>query len=62
MNGTLELDVPAGGNPFPDGRLGFYNFSQSDVQYSTFSIDSVVGDVSLLQRISEVLLLRSSGR
>ena len=45
VNGTLELDVSApGGNPFTNGRLGFYNFSQCCVRYRSFQIDTIVGD------------------
>ncbi|MEP4380244.1 MAG: PKD domain-containing protein, partial [Alphaproteobacteria bacterium] len=47
VNGTLEIDIDSadfGGGPFPAGSLGFYNFSQGNVTYSTFSIDSVTGD------------------
>ena len=33
----LELDVSGS---FNDGRLGFYNFSQADVTYSSFTVDA----------------------
>jgi len=36
VDGVLEIDV---NGVFPDGRLGFYNFSQSDVRYSAFTVD-----------------------
>jgi uncharacterized repeat protein (TIGR01451 family) len=48
INGVLELDVAstaagtAGG--FPNGRLAFYGYSQADVTYSGFAIQSLVGD------------------
>ncbi len=45
VNGTLELDVAApGGDPFPDGRLGFYNLSQGNVRYTGLSISGILGD------------------
>ena len=35
IDGTLELDVTAPvSNPFTDGRLAFYNFSQAYVEYA----------------------------
>ena len=45
VNGVLEFDLDGSdfGGAVPQGRLGFYNFSQSNVTYSTFSDDSVVG-------------------
>lgn len=36
VDGTLEMDLFG---TFSDGRLGFYNFSQSQVTYSAFSVD-----------------------
>lgn len=35
VDGTLELSIAG---TFPDGRLGFYNFSQGDVRYSAFDV------------------------
>ncbi|NLY02778.1 MAG: hypothetical protein GXY83_42540, partial [Rhodopirellula sp.] len=35
VNGQLEFDIAAPANdPFPGGRLGFYNYSQPDTAYS----------------------------
>jgi hypothetical protein len=36
-NGVKQLDIS--GN-FSDGRLAFYNFSQANVRYSAFDIDT----------------------
>ena len=36
VNGALELNIMGA---FPNGRLGFYNFSQENVVYSAFSRD-----------------------
>ena len=44
VNGTLEIDITAAGNPFPNGRIGFYNLSQGSVRYSSFQSDTIVGD------------------
>lgn len=35
VNGALEISIAGS---FPDGRLGFYNFSQGDVRYSAFDV------------------------
>jgi Ca2+-binding RTX toxin-like protein len=45
VNSVLEFDLDASdfGGAVPQGRLGFYNFSQSNVTYNAFSDDSVVG-------------------
>ena len=45
VNGTLEFDLDATdfGGALPQGRLGFYNFSQGNVTYNTFSDDTVTG-------------------
>lgn len=48
VNGTLELNVAGS---FADGRLAFYNFSQSGVEYSSF----------LVQPIDFLLALRIAG-
>jgi hypothetical protein len=37
VDDVLELDVSGS---FNDGRFGFYNFSQADVIYSSFTVDS----------------------
>lgn len=36
VDGVLQMNLAGS---FPDGRLGFYNFSQSEVRYSAFTID-----------------------
>jgi len=36
VDDVLQIDIDG---VFPDGRLGFYNFSQSDVRYSAFTVD-----------------------
>ena len=36
---VLELSIAGS---FPDGRLGFYNFSQGDVRYSAFESEIIV--------------------
>jgi hypothetical protein len=36
VDDVLQIDIAGS---FPDGRLGFYNFSQSDVVYDAFTID-----------------------
>ena len=38
VNNALELDI---NGSFPDGRLAFYNFSQREVTYSAFTLDTV---------------------
>jgi len=35
VDDVLEISIAGS---FPDGRLGFYNFSQGDVQYSAFDV------------------------
>lgn len=37
VDDVLQIDV---NGAFPDGRLGFYNFSQDTVRYSAFTIDA----------------------
>jgi uncharacterized repeat protein (TIGR01451 family) len=44
INGVLELDVANTTGGFPNGRLAFYGYSQADVTYSGFAIQSIVGD------------------
>jgi uncharacterized repeat protein (TIGR01451 family) len=44
INGVLELDVVTTTGSFPNGRLAFYGYSQADVIYTGFSIQSLVGD------------------
>lgn len=36
VDDVLQMNIAGA---FPNGRLGFYNFSQSDVRYSAFTID-----------------------
>lgn len=36
VNGVQQIDIDGA---FSNGRLGFYNFSQSDVTYSAFTVD-----------------------
>ncbi len=38
VDGALEIDIAGS---FSDGRLGFYNFSQADVTYSSFTIEQI---------------------
>jgi hypothetical protein len=38
VDDALELDISGS---FPDGRLAFYNFSQSGVTYSAFTLDDI---------------------
>lgn len=38
VDGVLEIDIAGS---FSNGRLGFYNFSQANVTYSSFTIDPI---------------------
>jgi hypothetical protein len=38
VNGIQQINI---NGAFPDGRLGFYNFSQDTVRYSAFTVQSV---------------------
>jgi hypothetical protein len=38
VNGSKEIDISGA---FADGRMGFYNFSQSSVTYSAFELTSI---------------------
>jgi hypothetical protein len=45
VNGTVELNINApSGNPFPGGRLGFYNLSQRAVRYTSFDVTGIIGN------------------
>jgi len=45
VGGTLELDIAGS---FNNGRLGFYNFSQGGVTYSSFTVDPVPEPTTML--------------
>lgn len=44
VDGVLEIDIAG---TFADGRIAFYNFSQSDVRYSGFTVAPLAVDVEI---------------